>query len=81
MEIYNEKVRDLLTDFEPGRLLRVREHPHTGPYIDGEKFTHLQDFYCHLRLNVTLTLVGPYVAGEQLSSATLKVFTVNFISL
>ncbi|XP_042231409.1 uncharacterized protein LOC121872609 isoform X2 [Homarus americanus] len=35
VEIYNERVRDLLTDCDPGKTLRVREHPHTGPYVDG----------------------------------------------
>eukprot|EP00899_Mesostigma_viride_P028002 jgi/Mesvir1/8387/Mv12632-RA.1 len=34
MEIYNEKVRDL---FDPhnSASLKVREHPKTGPYVDG----------------------------------------------
>lgn len=39
MEIYNEKVRDLLQPM-PGRdqqlhSLRVREHPKEGPYVEG----------------------------------------------
>lgn len=36
MEIYNEKVRDLLA--EGGKVkqkLRVREHPKEGPYVEG----------------------------------------------
>ena len=40
LEIYNEKVRDLLRD--PGQAskqgtlnLRVREHPKDGPYVQG----------------------------------------------
>ena len=37
MEVYNEKVRDLL---RPGanktqHSLRVREHPKEGPYVEG----------------------------------------------
>lgn len=37
MEIYNEKVRDLLVEERgKGRLtLRVREHPKEGPYVEG----------------------------------------------
>ncbi|CAH8575065.1 unnamed protein product [Dicrocoelium dendriticum] len=38
LEIYNEKVRDLLIDpceMEDKVPLRVREHPDTGPYIEG----------------------------------------------
>lgn len=37
MEIYNEKVRDLLVEGRgKGRqTLRVREHPKEGPYVEG----------------------------------------------
>jgi hypothetical protein len=35
MEIYNEKVRDLLTsDVDSKRSLRVREHALLGPYVE-----------------------------------------------
>ena len=37
-EIYNEKVRDLLADCSE---LRVREHPVTGPYIEGLTRVHV----------------------------------------
>lgn len=40
MEIYNEKVRDLLRAQPPaGKVqhsLRVREHPKDGPYVEGK---------------------------------------------
>jgi len=37
MEIYNEKVRDLLRSESSGTQhnLRVREHPKDGPYVEG----------------------------------------------
>ncbi|KAK3542444.1 hypothetical protein QTP86_025898 [Hemibagrus guttatus] len=35
MEIYNEKVRDLLDPKGTSRVLRVREHMVLGPYVDG----------------------------------------------
>ena len=38
MEIYNEKVRDLLGAQPIGKVqhnLRVREHPKEGPYVEG----------------------------------------------
>jgi kinesin family protein 16B len=38
MEIYNEKVRDLLGAQPVGKIqhsLRVREHPKEGPYVEG----------------------------------------------
>ncbi len=39
MEIYNERVRDLLNHGSSGskvHSLRVREHPTEGPYVEGE---------------------------------------------
>ena len=41
MEIYNEKVRDLLNPGSYGgkshqHSLRVREHPTQGPYVEGK---------------------------------------------
>jgi kinesin family protein 1 len=33
IEIYNEKVRDLLNPKNKGNL-KVREHPSTGPYVE-----------------------------------------------
>lgn len=41
LEIYNEKVRDLLVDEASngdgsGRSLRIREHPKKGPYVQGK---------------------------------------------
>ncbi|THD26072.1 Kinesin KIF13B [Fasciola hepatica] len=39
LEIYNEKIRDLLVNSgknEERKSLRVREHPDTGPYVEGE---------------------------------------------
>lgn len=38
LEIYNERVRDLLkqSDQKKSYTLRVREHPEMGPYVQGE---------------------------------------------
>ena len=52
LEIYNEKVRDLLKSNSSGKVahtLRVREHPKEGPYVQGEllklylSFTNRED--------------------------------------
>ena len=51
MEIYNEKVRDLLNPGAAGNKahsLRVREHPKEGPYVEGKY----------------VPSVGPYVEGK-----------------
>lgn len=38
LEIYNERVRDLLREESSRqRNLKVREHPKDGPYVQGEK--------------------------------------------
>lgn len=45
MEIYNEKVRDLLDNrltvsslrSQRGNQMRIREHPKFGPYVQGEE--------------------------------------------
>jgi kinesin family protein 1 len=51
IEIYNEKVRDLLNPKNKGNL-KVREHPSTGPYVEDlyrlvvgsfEDINHLMD--------------------------------------
>ena len=48
MEIYNEKVRDLLVPGEGGRVsLRVREHPRQGPYVEGLSRHEVND-YCSI---------------------------------
>lgn len=38
LEIYNERVRDLLRGVDQKKpvALRVREHPDKGPYVQGE---------------------------------------------
>ncbi|GLV44652.1 Kinesin-like protein at 98A [Carabus blaptoides fortunei] len=35
LEIYNERVQDLLTSGNNARSLKVREHPKRGPYVQG----------------------------------------------
>lgn len=35
LEIYNERVRDLLKPSSSAGGLRVREHPRLGPYVQG----------------------------------------------
>eukprot|EP00045_Choanoeca_perplexa_P007113 m.62822 g.62822 ORF g.62822 m.62822 type:complete len:801 (-) comp13936_c0_seq1:117-2519(-) len=46
LEIYNEKVKDLLVDAKTNAKtnLRVREHPKTGPFVDGLSTHAVGDF-------------------------------------
>lgn len=51
MEIYNEKVRDLLqlassTRDQQLHSLRVREHPKEGPYVEGTYPTYIVFLLC-----------------------------------
>ena len=48
MEIYNEKVRDLLQSHPSGKVqhsLRVREHPKDGPYVEGGQLMYSFVYY------------------------------------
>jgi hypothetical protein len=46
LEIYNEKVKDLLVDAKANSSsnLRVREHPKSGPFVDGLSTHTVGDF-------------------------------------
>ena len=45
MEIYNEKVRDLLVEQGKRQTLRVREHPREGPYVEGLGLHEVKDYH------------------------------------
>lgn len=54
MEIYNEKVHDLLDPQTTKQSLKVREHNVLGPYVDGLSQLavtsfEVRNFFCHLR--------------------------------
>lgn len=44
LEIYNEKVRDLLGSTNMGHSLRVREHKQLGPYVENLSHHSVSDF-------------------------------------
>ena len=53
LEIYNEKVRDLLKSNSSGKVahtLRVREHPKEGPYVQGELLNLYLSFTCWVHM-------------------------------
>lgn len=56
MEIYNEKVRDLLGAQPVGKVqhsLRVREHPKEGPYVEGSGYKNITSS-CILSRTITV---------------------------
>lgn len=52
LEIYNERVKDLLSR-EPTHSLRVREHPRLGPYVQ-QLSHHLVTDYAHIQVSLKL---------------------------
>jgi hypothetical protein len=44
LEIYAEQIRDLINP-QNSKHLRVREHPETGPYVDGLTAISVDDYY------------------------------------
>ena len=44
LEIYNERVRDLLGAGGPDKDMKVREHPKHGPYVEGLTVTPVSTF-------------------------------------
>jgi kinesin family member 13 len=51
MEIYNEKVHDLLDPKTNKQSLKVREHNVLGPYVDGLSQLAVTDFQVSVKLN------------------------------
>lgn len=51
LEIYNERVKDLLRrdDNNAGHTLRVREHPQHGPYV-SDLSRHFVSEYSHIKV-------------------------------
>ena len=45
LEIYAEQIRDLLNSDSNTSNLKVREHPTTGPYVDGITLVPVENFY------------------------------------
>ncbi|EGD83650.1 hypothetical protein PTSG_04256 [Salpingoeca rosetta] len=80
LEIYNERVRDLLTNSPAKTQLKVREHPKTGPFVDGLSVHEVTDFEQIQELmdlgndNRTTAATGM----NDTSSRSHAVFTIEF---
>lgn len=82
MEIYNEKVKDLLNSksSEYGNNLKVREHPKTGPYVQ-DLTKHLVTDYSDVQELMAKGNAQRTVASTQMndsSSRSHAIFTVTF---
>ncbi|XP_041970011.1 kinesin-like protein Klp98A isoform X2 [Aricia agestis] len=80
LEIYNERVKDLLAA-DAGHSLRVREHPQRGPYVQ-DLSKHLVSDYddiqeCMQRGNQQRTTASTQM--NDVSSRSHAIFTVTFV--
>ncbi|GBP32381.1 Kinesin-like protein Klp98A [Eumeta japonica] len=80
LEIYNERVKDLLAG-DAGHSLRVREHPKLGPYVQ-DLSKHLVSDYddiqeCMHRGNLHRTTASTQM--NDVSSRSHAIFTVTFV--
>ncbi|XP_054289837.1 kinesin-like protein Klp98A [Macrosteles quadrilineatus] len=81
LEIYNERVKDLLRVNSSGHNLRVREHPRTGPYV-SDLSRHLVSEYSHIqelmaRGNAIRTTASTNM--NDTSSRSHAIFTLQFV--
>ncbi|XP_050664583.1 kinesin-like protein Klp98A [Leptidea sinapis] len=80
LEIYNERVKDLLST-DAGHSLRVREHPKLGPYVQ-DLSKHLVSDYddiqeCMHRGNLQRTTASTQM--NDVSSRSHAIFTITFV--
>ncbi|XP_039757861.1 kinesin-like protein Klp98A isoform X1 [Pararge aegeria] len=80
LEIYNERVKDLLAT-DAGHSLRVREHPKLGPYVQ-DLSRHLVSDYddiqeCMHRGNLHRTTASTQM--NDVSSRSHAIFTITFV--
>jgi hypothetical protein len=64
LDLYNEKVYDLLSTSDSSKL-RVREHPQTGPFVEGRLHSQATLYYTWLVSSLILHVLkcGSVVVG------------------
>ncbi|EZA56695.1 Kinesin-like protein [Ooceraea biroi] len=82
LEIYNERVRDLLRlDQSQSHSLRVREHPTGGPYVQDLSCHLVYDYSdiqeCMVRGNTHRTTASTMM--NDVSSRSHAIFTITFV--
>uniref|UniRef100_A0A1A9WYT0 Kinesin motor domain-containing protein n=1 Tax=Glossina brevipalpis TaxID=37001 RepID=A0A1A9WYT0_9MUSC len=81
LEIYNERVKDLLGAHSVGHGLRVREHRSLGPYVENlsqhsvANFDEIQE--CITRGNIQRTTASTNM--NDTSSRSHAIFTITFV--
>lgn len=81
LEIYNERVRDLLGPQNVGHALRVREHRLHGPYVENLSQHSVSDYEeiraCMMQGNIERTTASTNM--NDTSSRSHAIFTITFI--
>ncbi|XP_017143154.1 kinesin-like protein Klp98A isoform X2 [Drosophila miranda] len=81
LEIYNERVKDLLAAQSTGHGLRVREHRSLGPYVENLSQHAVSDFdeiqECIARGNAQRTTASTNM--NDTSSRSHAIFTITFV--
>ncbi|XP_062061724.1 stAR-related lipid transfer protein 9 isoform X3 [Lepus europaeus] len=82
LEIYNERVRDLLkqSDQRKSYTLRIREHPETGPYVQGLS-QHLVTSYKQVIQLLEEGIANRITAAthvHETSSRSHAIFTIHY---
>ncbi|XP_048340096.1 stAR-related lipid transfer protein 9 isoform X2 [Sphaerodactylus townsendi] len=82
LEIYNERVRDLLrpSTHEKPYTLRVREHPETGPYVQGLSQHVVTDYHQVVRLleEGVANRITAVTHVHDASSRSHAIFTIQY---
>ncbi|KAJ2858906.1 hypothetical protein GGH94_006381, partial [Coemansia aciculifera] len=79
LEIYNERVRDLLNPGSSGKNLRVREHPALGPYVEDLTMAAVSSYaevFAHMSQGNKARTVAATNMNEA-SSRSHAVFTIT----
>ncbi|XP_015275304.1 PREDICTED: kinesin-like protein KIF16B, partial [Gekko japonicus] len=81
LEIYNERVRDLLRrKSSKTNNLRIREHPKEGPYVE-DLSKHLVQNYCDVEELMEAGNINRTTAATGMNDASSRshaIFTINF---
>ncbi|EAA13643.5 AGAP003925-PA [Anopheles gambiae str. PEST] len=81
LEIYNERVKDLLGPSSAGHGLRVREHRTLGPYVESLSQHPVSDYSeiqnCMIQGNIQRTTASTNM--NDTSSRSHAIFTITFV--
>uniref|UniRef100_A0A182J8M9 Kinesin motor domain-containing protein n=1 Tax=Anopheles atroparvus TaxID=41427 RepID=A0A182J8M9_ANOAO len=81
LEIYNERVKDLLGPSNAGHGLRVREHRTLGPYVENLSQHPVSDYAeiqnCMIQGNIQRTTASTNM--NDTSSRSHAIFTITFV--